>query len=169
MFKEMQFTDVKENVVDLLKNRWGLVTAGTAENYNTMTVSWGAVGELWGKDMATVYIRPQRYTEEFIDKEDYFTLSFYPADMKQRIHGVCGSKSGRDIDKAEVCNITPCFDENAPYFEEAELVLVCKKMAKSKFDPADFIDGTICDKWYELKDFHYIYYGSIEKVLISEK
>ncbi|MCM1285184.1 MAG: flavin reductase [Acetobacter sp.] len=169
MFKEIEFADVKDNVIDLLKNRWGLVTAGNADSFNTMTVSWGAVGELWGKDMATVYIRPQRYTEEFLDREAYFTLSFYPADMKQRIHGVCGSKSGRDVDKAEECGITPCFDKNAPYFEEAELVLICKKAAKSKFDPDDFIDDTICDKWYELKDFHYIYYGAIEKVLISEK
>lgn len=169
MFKEIQFTDVKENVIDLLKNRWGLVTAGNENGYNTMTVSWGAVGELWGEDMATVYIRPQRYTEEFLDKEDYFTLSFYPADMKKQIHGVCGSKSGRDVDKAKECAITPCFSENAPFFEEAELVLICRKAAKGKFEPSQFIDGSIEDKWYELKDFHYIYYGAIEKVLISEK
>ena len=169
MFKEIEFTDVKENVVDLLKNRWGLVTAGNESGYNTMTVSWGAVGELWGTDMATVYIRPQRYTEEFLDREDYFTLSFYPDDMKKQIHGVCGSKSGRDVDKAKECGITPCFDEAAPFFEEAELVLVCRKAAKGKFEPTQFIDGSIEDKWYEIKDFHYIYYGAIEKVLISVK
>ena len=169
MFREIEFTQVKDNVVDLLKNRWGLVTAGTQDGFNTMTVSWGAVGELWGKDMATVYIRPQRYTEEFLNREDYFTLSFYPTEMKQRIHGVCGSKSGRDTDKAKECNLTPCFNEAAPYFEEAELVLVCKKAAKGKFSPEEFIDSTIEDKWYEAKDFHYIYYGAIEKVLISDK
>ncbi|MCH5315131.1 MAG: flavin reductase [Eubacterium sp.] len=169
MFKEIKLTDVKENVVDLLKNRWGLVTAGNENGYNTMTVSWGAIGELWGVDMATVYIRPQRYTEEFLDKEDYFTLSFYPDEMKKQIHGVCGSKSGRDVDKAKECCITPCFDENAPFFEEAELVLVCKKAAKGKFEPSQFIDCSIEDKWYEIKDFHYIYYGAVEKVLISVK
>lgn len=169
MFNEIKLTDVKENVVDLLKNRWGLVTAGDENGYNTMTVSWGAIGELWGVDMATVYIRPQRYTEEFLDKEDYFTLSFYPDEMKKQIHGVCGSKSGRDVDKAKECGITPCFDENAPFFEEAELVLVCKKAAKGKFEPSQFIDCSIEDKWYEIKDFHYIYYGAVEKVLISVK
>lgn len=169
MFKEVKITDVKENSVELISQRWGLVTAGDSDGYNTMTVSWGAIGELWGKDCATVYIRPQRYTEEFLNVKDYFTLSFYPADKKQSIHGVCGSKSGRDVDKAKECNLTPCFDENAPYFEEAEIVLVCKKMAKSKFDPKDFVDGTINEKWYPQNDFHYIYYGEIEKVLISEK
>lgn len=96
-----------------------------------MTVSWGSMGELWGKDSVTVYIRPQRYTEEFMNSNDHFTLSFYPLDKKQAIHGICGSKSGRDVDKVKECNLTPNFDENAPYFEEAQLVLVCKKWQKA--------------------------------------
>lgn len=168
MFKEIEITDVKENVVDLLANRWGLVTAGDGEKMNMMTVSWGAVGELWGKPCVTVYIRPQRYTEEFLNVKNYFTLSFFPEDKKQAVHGVCGSKSGRDVDKVKACALTPCFDEKAPYFEEAQLVLVCRKMAKGRFDPEEFIDTTIEGKWYPEKDFHYIYYAEIEKVLISE-
>lgn len=168
MFKEIEFVSIKENVVDLLKNRWALVTAGDTNGYNTMTVSWGAVGELWGKDMVTIYIRPQRYTEKFLNSNDYFTLSFYPEDMKNRIHGVCGSKSGRDVDKAKECGITPCFDENAPYFNEAEIVLVCKKAAKAKFDSDTFIDKSIMERWYPENDLHYIYYGEIEKVLVKE-
>lgn len=127
MFKEIKATDIKENIVDLLKNNWGLVTAGNNEKYNMMTVSWGAMGELWGKDSVTVYIRPQRYTEEFMNAFDHFTLSFFSLDKKQAVHGICGSKSGRDINKTEACDLTPNFDEAAPYFEEAKLVLVCKK------------------------------------------
>ena len=99
MFKEIKATDIKENIVDLLKNNWGLVTAGDSEKYNMMTVSWGAMGELWGKDSVTVYIRPQRYTEEFMNAFDHFTLSFFSLDKKQAVHGICGSKSGRDINK----------------------------------------------------------------------
>ena len=127
MFKEIKATDIKENIVDLLKNNWGLVTAGDSEKYNMMTVSWGAMGELWGKDSVTVYIRPQRYTEEFMNAFDHFTLSFFSLDKKQAVHGICGSKSGRDINKTEACGLTPNFNEAAPYFEEAKLVLVCKK------------------------------------------
>lgn len=168
MFKEIEFTQIDENAVDLFKNRWALVTAGTAEKLNTMTVSWGAVGELWGKDMATVYIRPQRYTEEFLNANDYFTVSFYPMDMKQQIHGICGSKSGRELDKAAACGLIPVFEEKAPFFDAAEIVLICRKAAKSKFDPAEFIDETIDGKWYPDKDYHFIYYGEIEKVLISK-
>ena len=168
MFKEIAFTDVKENVVDLLKNQWALVTAGDKNGFNPMTVSWGAVGELWAQDMATIYIRPQRYTVKYLEEQDYFTISVYPPELKKQIHGVCGSKSGRDINKTDACGLTPNFDEAAPYFEEAKLVLVCKKMAKSKFDPKEFIDDTVEDKWYPEKDFHYIYFAEIEKVLISE-
>ncbi|MCM1114345.1 MAG: flavin reductase [Clostridium sp.] len=168
MFREIGMTELSCNTVDLFKNRWGLVTAGTEKGFNMMTVSWGAVGELWGKDMATVYIRPPRYTEEFLNANDYFTVSFYPSEMKNQIHGICGSKSGREVDKAKECALTPNFSENAPFFDEAEIVFVCKKSAKSKFNPSEFIDDTIDDKWYPENDYHYIYYGEIQKVLISK-
>ena len=168
MFKEIDITHLNKNVVDLFKNRWALVTAGDKDALNTMTVSWGAVGELWGKDMATLYIRPQRYTEEFLNKNDYLTVSFYPEDMKKQIHGVCGSKSGRDVDKVKECNLTPVFDEKAPYFNEAQTVLVCKKAAKSRFNPDEFLDGEIDEKWYPQNDYHFIYYAEIEKVLVKD-
>lgn len=167
MFKEINIKDVKENVVDLISRQWGLVTAGDENKFNTMTVSWGAVGELWGEDMVTIYIRPQRYTVEFLEKSDWFTLSVYPENMKS-IHSVCGSKSGRDVDKVKETGLTPVFSENAPYFDEAKLVIICKKVAKGEFTPNQIIDKTIIKSNYPLNDFHYIYYGKIEKVLIKE-
>ena len=114
-----------------IARQWALVTAGDEKACNTMTVSWGAVGELWGVDTATVYIRPQRYTEQFIDSNDYFTVCFFPEELKQQIHGVCGSKSGRDTDKIAEAGITPVYDENAPYFEQAKLVLVCRRWQRA--------------------------------------
>ena len=151
MFKEIAFTDVKENVVDLLKNQWALVTAGDKNGF-----------------MATIYIRPQRYTVKYLEEQDYFTISVYPPELKKQIHGVCGSKSGRDTDKAKEAGITPVFDEKAPYFKEAKLVLVCRKVAKGEFKPEQFIDKSIIPAQYSQNDFHYIYYGAIEKVLINE-
>lgn len=168
MFKEIAFTDVKENVVDLLNNQWGLVTAGDESALNTMTVSWGAVGELWAMDMATIYIRPQRHTVNYLESKDYFTLSFYPEAYHKAL-AFCGSKSGRDVDKVKETGLTPVFSEAAPYFEEAKLVLICRKTAKGSFDPEQFIDKSIIDKQYPAKDFHYIYYGAIEKVLIKSE
>ncbi len=167
MFKEIDFTQVKENVVDLLKNQWGLVTAGNADGFNTMTVSWGAVGELWAMDMATIYIRPQRYTVNYLEDNDYFTVSFYDKEYHQAL-ALCGSKSGRNVDKVKETGLTPAFENGVPYFEEAKLVLVCKKVAKGEFKPEQFIDKTIIDKQYSANDYHYIYYGAIEKVLVKE-
>jgi flavin reductase (DIM6/NTAB) family NADH-FMN oxidoreductase RutF len=103
-----------------------------------------------------------------LNSNDYFTLSFYNPEDKKRIHGICGSKSGRDVDKIKECGLTPCFYEKAPYFTEAKIVLICRKMAKSKIDPEEFIDKSIVDKWYPGSDFHFVYYGAIEKVLICE-
>ncbi len=167
MFKEIAFTDVKENVVDLLKNQWALVTAGNNDGLNTMTVSWGAVGELWAMDMATIYIRPQRYTVNYLEENDYFTISFFDGEYHSAL-AFCGAKSGKDVDKVKETGLTPALNESAPYFEEAKLVLVCKKVAKSEFKPEQMLDKSIIDKQYPAKDFHYIYYGAIEKVLIKE-
>ncbi|MGN0527663.1 MAG: flavin reductase family protein, partial [Eubacterium sp.] len=92
---------------------------------------------------------------------------FYPKECKQ-ILSFCGAKSGRDVDKIEQIGLTPVFDENAPYFEQAKLVLVCKKTAKGEFKPEQIIDKSIIDAQYSANDFHYIYYGAVEKVLINE-
>lgn len=165
-FKEINFRDVKENVISLLADGWALVSAGDGESFNTMTVSWGAVGELWGKDYATIYIRPQRYTLEFLDKKDYFTLSFFPEEYKSAL-AICGRKSGRDTDKISETGLTPDFSEKAPFFSEAKLALVCRKTAKQQFDPKCFIDKKIMDN-YKQNDFHYMFFGEIEKVLILE-
>ena len=116
--KEIDIREVKENLVHLLADEWALVTAGRGDALGTMTVSWGGIGELWGKDMATIYIRPQRYTKKFLDENNYFTLSFYPEQYKDALR-LCGSKSGREINKVEATGLTPCYYEKAPYFEEA--------------------------------------------------
>lgn len=166
MFKEINIKDVKENAISLIGDEWALITAGDEDAFNTMTVSWGGLGKLWNKDVATIYIRPQRYTYEFLEKNDYFTMSFLTEGKKDALR-LCGSKSGRDINKPEAAELTPLFDENAPYFEEAKLVFICRKLAKGRFEPDSFIDPTII-KNYDGGDFHYIYYAEIEKVLISE-
>ena len=160
--KEINIRDIKENPVSLIADGWGLVTAGNEEKFNTMTVSWGGLGEIWGKDVAFIFIRPQRYTYEFLEKEELFTLSFYGEEMKDALK-ICGSKSGRDIDKAEVCGLTPVFTDGSVTFEQAEYTLVCRKMASQFIDPAGFIDSAI-ENNYPNKDYHKVYIGEILKV-----
>lgn len=167
MYKEIKFSEIKENVVDLLNGQWGLVTAGDKDDFNTMTVSWGAVGELWAMDMATIYIRPQRHTVKYLEEQEYFTLTFYPQEYKKAL-AFCGANSGRDVDKVEATGLNPVFDEAAPYFDEAKIVLICRKVAKGSFAPEQVIDKSIIDTQYPQNDYHYIYYGAIEKVLVKE-
>ena len=105
MFGRIDPKELNQNVFSMIGEQWMLVTAGTAERCNTMTASWGGLGVLWGKPVATVYIRPQRYTLEFVEREDCFTLSFFGEEYRKAL-ALCGSKSGRDVDKVKECGFT---------------------------------------------------------------
>lgn len=163
MFKEISPKEIDGNLIKMIADEWMLITAGNQEKYNMMTASWGFAGEIWGNDSVVALIRPQRYTMEFVENSDYFTLSFY-GDEKA-IHKVCGSKSGRDVDKTALTGLTPVFSDNTVYFDEARLVLVCKKQYVGKLEAENFIDKEPL-KWYN-DDFHYMIIGKIEKVLVK--
>lgn len=155
--------DVKENLVKLISDDWALVSAGDKDKWNTMTISWGAVGELWGKDVVFAFIRPQRYTKEFMDNSDYFTVSFFDETYKDALK-ICGTKSGRDCDKISLAGLTPSSDGEAIYPSEARLVIKCRKIAVQKMDNSGFIDESI-ESNYRSGDYHFVYIGEIEKVL----
>ena len=149
------------NPFTLIGDQWMLITAGTPEHCNTMTASWGGVGVMWAEPSATCYIRPQRYTKEFVDNSDYFTLCFFDASYRKALN-LCGSTSGRDVDKIKESGFTvQAGAGNAPYFAEAELVLVCKKRYAQLMQPECFTDKTIDGKFYPQKDYHVMYIGQI--------
>ncbi len=170
--KEISIRDVNENFVKLFAENWALLTVkngetANPETCNPMTVSWGAIGEIWGKDSATVYVRQSRYTKHLLDRESHFSLSFFGEKYRNALT-FCGSHSGRDTDKIEATGLTPVCDEAAPYFKEARLVIICKKSAAKLLDAESFIDPSIKPDFYADNDLHTIYFGEIEKVLISE-
>ncbi len=161
-WKEIAPKEIAGNPMKMISDEWMLVAAGGPDTCNMMTASWGFVGEMWGKECAITVIRPQRYTLEFMEKEDFFTLSFY-GDRKD-IHKICGSQSGRDIDKVAATGLTPVFADGTVYFEEARLVLICKKLYVQDLKEECFVD-TGCLKWYPEKDYHRMFIGEIVKVL----
>lgn len=164
MFQSVDPKSLDQNVFSLIGDQWMLITAGTGEALNTMTASWGGLGVIWGAPAATCYIRPQRYTKEFVDREEYFTLTFFPEEYRKAL-SLCGSKSGREIDKVKECGFTvKTASCGAPYFEEAELVLVCRKRFAQAMDPSN-IPQEIKEKWYPQKDYHTMYIGEIVEVL----
>ncbi len=164
MFKEISAKEIKENLIEAISNEWMLIAAGDEDGFNMMTASWGFAGEMWGEDSVIAMIRPQRYTMDFVNSHDYFTLSFYGDDKE--IHKICGSKSGRDVDKARLTGLVPVFEDNTVYFEQARLVLICKKQYVDCLKEENFVDQSVL-KWYN-KDYHNMVIGKIEKVLVKE-
>jgi flavin reductase (DIM6/NTAB) family NADH-FMN oxidoreductase RutF len=161
---KIQAINVKElqtNVFEILHDRWMLITAGNPDKFNTMTASWGTFGILWNKPVAICFIRPQRYTFEFIETQDLFTLSFFPAQYKHVLN-YCGSHSGKDNDKIKETNLTPIFSpQGGIYFEEANLVFECQKMYTDMLKPDNFLQKDLIDKFYPQSDFHKFFIGEI--------
>ena len=160
MFQELDPKELKGNVFSLFDDRWTLITAGTRDRCNTMTASWGGLGVLWNKNVATIYVRPQRYTFEFLENTGSFTLSFFGEQWRKAL-AYCGSASGRDEDKFAHCGFHVAMaGEEASYIQEADLVLVCRKLYWNDLDPC----GLDC---YPEKDYHRMYIGEITKVLVK--
>ena len=155
-------TDDISNIFDRISKEWFLLTAGNKDSYNTMTASWGQMGVLWGKKVATAYVRPERYTYKFMNESDYYTLCFFDED-KRDILKYCGAKSGRNVNKAKECSLTPNFSAAAPFFEEARLVIFCKKEYAQAMNEESFVDKDNL-RWYK-GDYHNMIFGKIEKIL----
>lgn len=160
----MDKTDMTEkSVFSLIGEKWMLVAA-TDKNgkTNAMTASWGGLGVLWGKKVAFVFIRPQRYTKKFVDDADVFSLSFFDDSYKKML-GYMGKVSGRDEDKIAKSGLSVKDVDGAPVFDEASLTLVCRKMYRRTLDEKCFIDESNIDKWYPEKDYHDVYVAEIIK------
>lgn len=166
MFRDICVRDFKENVTELISKEYMLITAGNKDGYNMMTASWGFMGEMWGEDSVAVVVRPERYTMDFIESSDYFTLTFF-GDNKD-IHKVCGSKSGRNVDKTALTGLSPVANDNYVYFKEARLVLIIKKKYVQPMDKQFLIDKSIDEKWYQNGGWHNLIIGSIERIYVKE-
>ena len=170
--REISFTELQFNPFDLIGRDWMLITAGNEERgYNTMTASWGHLGTIWGHSVsnptAVIYVRPQRYTKEFVDREQYFTLCFFDEQYHKSL-GYLGSHSGRDGDKVAHVGMTPVFADGTTYFAEAKLVLFCRKLYQAPLREEYFIDHEVVEDCYPKRDFHDLYIAQIEKVLVAE-
>lgn len=157
----IEITKLAENAVDLWMNRWLLLTAGTMDDCNMMTVAWGSIGCMWAMPFAQAVVRPQRHTLQYMEQSDSFTLCAFPEKYRKDL-GTLGSISGRDGDKLSKTNLTlkPSTSVSAPSYNEADLILECRKIYYQDMDPAGFVDKSIDDN-YKAKDYHRIYFGEI--------
>lgn len=174
LFREVDIDDVELNPFRQVGKEWMLVTAGTMANWNTMTAAWGGFGFLWRKPVAFAFVRYNRYTYEFMEKQNHFSLSFFDTSWKKALM-VCGTKSGRDTDKAKETGLRPLdlsefpgVTGNALGFEQAQQMFICKKLYSGEISPEDFTEQEIHDLYPE-KQYHRMYVGEIEKVLLHDE
>ena len=156
----MKFTT---DILSVFDKKWALLTAGDSDNFNAMTISWGGLGTIWGRPVATVYVRTSRYTHDFMDANEFFTVSFYPEECK-RILGVLGSKSGRDMDKMKESGLTPVQAGESRSFKEAEITLVCRKLYKQQLNVANMPEN-VAKAMYEGQAPHDMYIGEIVEII----
>lgn len=166
MFKPIDLHSLSFNPFDKIGKEWFLITAKNENKVNTMTASWGALGHLWNKDIIIAFIRPQRYTKQFVDQSEAFTLSFFEDHHKELSY--LGTKSGKDEDKIAHVNFHITEIENLPTFEEAKDVFLIKKLYVGKFEKDNFLYSDLYDKNYPNHDLHYIYIGEITGVYSHE-
>ncbi|MBK8806874.1 MAG: flavin reductase [Bacteroidales bacterium] len=163
-FKEISPLLLTDNFISLIGTDWMLVTAGTATDFNTMTASWGSIGFMWNKPVATIVVRPQRHTYSFLEKQDSFSLSFFTEAFKPMLQ-YCGSNSGKKVDKIKETGLEPLYTESGVvYFKQARLVLECKKLYVDDFKKDCFVDKSLLNKYVD-DDFHRVYIAEIVKCL----
>ena len=171
---EIPIQELSLNPMMMIGAEWWLIAAGNEKDgYNAMTASWGHLGSIWGRPglkghmgmpTALVYVRPQRYTKGFLDREEIFTLSVFDDSFKKALVYM-GSHSGRDGNKIAKAGLTPVFEDDTIYFEGAKMVFICRKLYHAPLLEGGFVDKTIITNNYPQKDFHEMYVGEILKVL----
>lgn len=166
-WKEIKPEEWDANPFKAIGKDWMLITAGEKNHCNTMTASWGGVGVIWGKPSVTAYIRQNRYTKEFIDQEEMFTLTFFDESYRKALN-LCGTVSGRDRDKIKEAGLTPIDIEGTTAFEEANVIILCKKQFHQFMDPEGFDVKENETTWYSDQNYHTMYIASIEKIYIKE-
>ncbi len=173
----LQKTDIArlgaDNEFQTIGKEWMLITAGDKDHFNTMTASYGGFGILWNRPVAFIFVRPERYTYEFLEQCDKVTLTFFPKDLKlKKALGILGTRSGRDGNKVAEAGITPVeLESGSMAFEEARLVVDCHKLYKQQFKEELFLDHKPFEENYNDKLGsvpHYVYVLEIKDVYSNE-
>lgn len=152
----------------MLSKDWMLITAGNNDEVNTMTASWGGFGILWNKPVAYIFIRPERYTRQFLDMNQTFSLTFYTEEYRKTL-SYFGSISGKEEPKIRNANFNTAFIHDTPYFEEAHTILICRKLYCQNLTSSSFIDKEICIKNYPSEDYHLMYIAEITNIYENQR
>lgn len=163
-FSEIRPEELNINPFSLIGRDWMLIAARSGGRVNAMTASWGALGVLWGRPAAFIFIRKSRFTKTLVDGASGFSLSFFDREKYASALSYMGRVSGRDEDKIAACGFD-VLDDGAPYFAQAETVMLCGKLCRVPIGPESFEADWIDARHYPTGDYHDMYVGGIEKIL----
>jgi len=153
-------TEFALNGFDWLHGPGALLCAGDSTASNAMTIGWGGIGTLWGRDAITVYVAPGRYTHSFMEQARYFTVMTF---SDEKVLRYMGSHSGRDGDKAAALGLHTLYTANGtPYYAEADMVIEARIIYGRAFDPDAFRDD-VPRRFYANfpAGIHYEYIGEV--------
>lgn len=159
-FQPLSIDLLECNPFEKIGKEWALLSAGSKKKANAMTISWGGMGVLWGKNVVFVFVRDSRYTKELIDKGDFFSLSFLGKKYRDAL-SYCGSHSGRDEDKMAKAGLSFGFKHSIPYVDEGNLLLLCQKLSATRITQESFLTPDIAGKWYADGDMHTMYVAEV--------
>ncbi len=168
----MEIRQFQPDIFNLFDRHWALVTAGDAKSFNSMTISWGSLGTIWGapgngRPIVTIYINPLRYTCGILQNSSRFTVSFFDERYRKNLVTM-GSRSGRDVDKVSLTKLTPMKDGDYVTYHEARYTFECRKLCQQPLDKKA-IPQEIADMFYEEgEDAHWMFIGEVEKILNGE-
>ena len=165
--KEISIKELDDNAFDLIANQWAIITVKADDKVNAMTANWVQLGYLWSQNVITTYVRRQRYTYDFIEKNNEYAICFFEEAYRKEL-GYLGTKSGRDFDKLKECNMTVSQYNNVDYIDQARLVFICEKIYVDDIREEKFIDKNIIADCYPNKDFHKVYVSRIKHILVKE-
>lgn len=165
LFTEISPFDITDNPCTAFSKEWALLAAGDKEKATMMTIAWAGLGVLWNRNVVFVFVRPQRYTYIYMEKEPVFSVGFFPEEHRDALK-LCGALSGHKKDKVKESGLTLRRHNTVPYFAESRLTLICRKLYFQDLEPKNFIDASI-DGNYPSKDYHRMYVGEIETVLAA--
>ncbi len=167
MFKKVKPSELQNNLFKMISKDWGVITVSGEDKVNGMTASWIQMGYIWNKDVVTVYVRPQRYTDELMRKEETFSVAFFDEEYREQVNYL-GRISGKDEDKLKKCDFTTTIVEDTAVIEQASVVFVCKKLYQGILKKENFLDQELAKKCYPGEDFHHAYVAEIKEVLVKE-
>lgn len=158
---------LNKNFFEEISKNWMLVLSGSIGDFNSMTASWGGIGHIWNMNISIIYIRPQRYTYNYVEENLYYSLCFFDEKYKNLLN-YFGTNSGRNVDKMNIPELTVSKDESgAIYYNEAKLIIICKKLYSDFIKSENFLLKDI-EKFYPDNDYHKFYYGEIINCMIRE-